>query len=32
MTLNTCGAVQQHKDESEETESQDYTVDTNTYV
>ena len=32
MMLNTHEAAQQRKDKSEETESQDYTVNTNTYV
>ena len=32
MALNTCEAAQQHKNESEETESQDYTVDTDTCI
>ena len=32
MALNTCGAAWQHEDKSEETESQDYTVGTDTYV
>ena len=32
MALNTYGAAQRHKNESEETESQDYTVSTDTHV
>ena len=32
MASNTHGAAQWHKDKSEETESQDYTVDTDTYM
>ena len=32
MMLNTHEAAWQHKDKSKETESQDYTVDTDTYV
>ena len=32
MALNTCEAAQRRKSKSEETESQDCTVDTDTYV
>ena len=32
MALNTCEAAWQYKGKSEETESQDYTVGTDTYV
>ena len=32
MALNTCGAAWQHEGKSEETESQDYTVGTDTCV